>query len=76
MPRLPLESMSVEEKLALMEELWADLCSRAEGMLTPEWHRHILDERAAAVERGEMEYEDFDVAKRRILKEIEKKRES
>ncbi|HEY5297876.1 MAG TPA: addiction module protein [Verrucomicrobiae bacterium] len=42
---LPLEKMSVAEKLQAMEELWADL-SRDKNFESPAWHEKILQERA------------------------------
>ena len=74
MPFLPLETMTLEEKLQAMEELWADLCRKDPHAISPEWHRDVLEEREAALARGEITYEDFDMAKARLLKEIEKNR--
>ncbi len=71
MVHLPLETMSVEEKLQTMELLWADLCSRAEEPASPEWHGEVLAERAAAVARGEEIPEDWEAAKRSIRAAIE-----
>lgn len=42
---LPLEKMTVAEKLQAMEELWADL-SRDENFESPAWHEEVLKERA------------------------------
>jgi hypothetical protein len=67
---LPLDNMSVEEKIQAMESLWNDLCSRADDMVSPSWHGNILAEREHAVERGQEKFEDWDRAKRNIKKEI------
>lgn len=69
MPRLPLDRMSVEEKLELLDELWADLCRVPEDVPIPEWHRAVLAEREAALERGEEEVLDWEEAKARLRKE-------
>ena len=65
---LPLEDMTVEEKLRAMEALWDDLCQRAEGVPTPAWHGKVLMERAAAVERSDESIEDWETAKTNITK--------
>lgn len=70
MARIPIESMSLEEKLEAMELLWDDLCNRAEEVRSPEWHKEVLEERAAAVARGEAEYEDWEDAKERLKREL------
>ena len=60
---LPLEKMSVEEKLQAMESLWDDLCSKAGAMSSPAWHEDVLAERDAMQKRGADEFEDWDSAK-------------
>ena len=68
MHNLPLESMTVEEKLLAMESLWDDLCSREGGVPSPAWHGEVLADRAMAIERGVEIPEDWDSAKREIRK--------
>ena len=67
---IPLEKMSVEEKLQAMESLWDDLCSKAAGVLSPAWHEDVLAERDAMQKRGDDEFEDWDAAKRTIRTKI------
>ena len=67
---LPLNEMSVEEKLQAMEMLWEDLSRREENVPSPDWHDAVLREREAALERGEEEVEDWESAKRRIRSEL------
>lgn len=67
---LPLNEMSVEEKLQAMELLWEDLSRRDENVPSPDWHDAVLQEREAALERGEEEVEDWESAKRRIRTEL------
>jgi hypothetical protein len=57
---LPLEQMTVAEKLQAMEELWADL-SRDENLESPAWHEQILRERA-----GETNFVDWETAKKQL----------
>lgn len=61
---LPLEKMSVEEKLQAMESLWDDLCSKAGGMASPAWHEDVLAEREAMQKRGEDRFDDWEAAKK------------
>ena len=35
---LPLESMSIEEKIQTMESIWEDLCTKADSVPSPPWH--------------------------------------
>ncbi len=49
MPTLPLEKMTVEEKLQVMEELWSDLCCNQNHIPVPQWHKDILDKREKLV---------------------------
>lgn len=67
---LPLKEMTIEEKLEIMEALWDDLSQRADEMPPPAWHGELLAEREAAVARGDEAFEDWDIAKQRIEKEI------
>lgn len=69
MAHLPLESMTIEEKLQAMEELWADICANA-GVEPPEWHRSVVRSRAESAKRGEHAVEDWEAAKKRILEDL------
>ena len=69
MPRLPLDQMTVEEKLELLDELWADLSRKPDDVPSPAWHGEVLAERDAALERGEEEILDWEEAKARLRKE-------
>jgi hypothetical protein len=57
---LPLEKMTVAEKLQAMEELWADL-SRDESFESPAWHEKVLKERA-----GQKNFMDWEAAKKQL----------
>ncbi|MBI2800732.1 MAG: addiction module protein [Gammaproteobacteria bacterium] len=67
---LPLEKMSVEEKLLAMESLWDDLGGKAGVMPSPAWHEGVLTERDAMQQRGDDAFEDWKVAKRNIRNKI------
>lgn len=68
---ISLESMSVAEKLALMERLWEDLSRRPEDVPSPQWHGDVLAERIAAVREGRTNFLDWDGAKRRLRERLE-----
>ncbi len=68
--KLPLNEMSVLEKLQLMEALWADLSRNAESLESPEWHRDILDERERRIASGEARFVDWEKAKADIRKSV------
>ena len=67
---LPLEKMTVEEKLQAMESLWDDLCNRAGVVTTPAWPGDVLAEREAMLGRGEDQFEDWEEAKRNINNQV------
>jgi hypothetical protein len=55
--------LPLAEKLQIMEALWEDLCTQAERIPVPHWHRDLLDERRKAVEEGREELLDWDLIK-------------
>jgi hypothetical protein len=66
---LRLDEMSVPEKLQLMEALWRDLSRREEMIVSPEWHREVLEERERLIASGEARFIDWEQAKAEIRKE-------
>ena len=67
---LPIESMSVAEKLLLMERLWTDLSRRPADIPSPEWHGDVLAEREAAVLEGRTSFVDWTDAKQRLRERL------
>ena len=65
----PLDEMSTEKKLQMMEALWDDLSRNAGDLKPPDWHGEMLKQRAAAVEDGTESIEDWQQARERIEKE-------
>ena len=63
---LPLESMSIEEKIQAMEFIWDDLCKKADSIPSPPWHEKVLTEREEGVKRGEEKLLDWEAAKNNI----------
>ena len=61
---LPLEKMTIEDKIRTMETIWDDLCKNADSIKSPEWHKSILDSRDNALKKGEESADDWDIAKK------------
>lgn len=70
MLEIPVDQMSVEEKLHAMEVIWNDLCRRAKDVPSPAWHQDELAAREAAIERGEQTPVPWEDAKREIRRRI------
>ena len=62
-PSLPLNEMSVEEKLQTMEALWQGLSSKAEALESPAWHEKELRDRERVIESGKSKFIDWETAK-------------
>jgi hypothetical protein len=67
---LPLNEMTVPEKLRLMEALWEDLSRNADGLESPEWHRDVLEERERRIAGGEAHFSEREQAKADIRKRV------
>ena len=67
---LPLENMTVAQKLSTMELLWADLSAQAPDEVSPSWHFEVLAERERRVARGEEKILDWSEAKRLLREEL------
>jgi putative addiction module component (TIGR02574 family) len=61
-----IRDLPLSEKLQIMEALWEDLRSRAEGVPVPEWHKELLDARRKAVEAGQESILEWDEVKRSL----------
>ena len=51
-PILPLNEMSVEEKLQTMEALWQSLSADPAAIESPAWHEEELAERERKIDSG------------------------
>lgn len=63
---LPIDRMTVGEKLMAMEALWDALCRDEQQVPVQEWHKQLLDERQRQIDAGEAEFVDWETAKARI----------
>ena len=65
---LPLDSMSVAEKMEAMETIWSSLCQKPGDVRSPEWHEGVLAERTRRLASGESTVSTWNDAKARLLK--------
>lgn len=63
---LPLEEMSTEEKIQVMESIWDALCKKADSLSSPAWHKDILQEREEMLKNGDDEFVDWEQAQKDI----------
>ena len=63
---IPIESLSLAEKLHLMERLWEELSKHPSSLPSPEWHGDVLAARMAAAKEGKTEFVDWESAKERL----------
>lgn len=67
---LPLEQMTIGDKIRTMEVLWDDLCQHADQLQSPTWHSDVLAERERNILVGESSYEDWSTAKKKIRESL------
>ena len=68
---LPLDQMTVEEKLRAMEAIWRSLSKRDEEVPVPDWHEQVLDERQRQIDAGEARFVSLEEMKQRVRKRTE-----
>lgn len=60
--------MSREEKLLMMEAIWADLSRKDSNVDSPDWHKTTLDETQDRLVAGDEKLMDWEDAKRELRK--------
>lgn len=66
--QIPLDTMTVEEKLRAVEDIWADLRKHTDDIPSPEWHREVLKARERKRTDDSAVFEDWSIVKERIRK--------
>lgn len=56
-------SMSVDERLRMMESIWASFGQEEESIASPDWHGDILAQRKAKLENGAAKFISLDTLK-------------
>lgn len=67
---LPLDKMTLADKLEAMELLWADISRKPAALPSPGWHEDVLDERRRLVAEGKLKFLDWDTAIAELRKEL------
>ena len=67
---LPVDEMTVIEKLQMMEILWEDLSRNTDLIESPDWHRDVLDDRERRIATGEARFLDWEQAKADIRSRV------
>ena len=67
---LPLEKMSIDEKLRALEELTIDLAKREQELPVPQWHLDLLRRREELVQEGKAQYVSLDTFKQMVAEDI------
>jgi hypothetical protein len=67
---LPLNEMSLSEKLRVMEALWEDLSRNSDALDSPAWHETVLQDREKKIAAGEARFTDWEQAKADIRKRV------
>jgi hypothetical protein len=63
---IPLEQMSVEEKLQAIEEIWTDLARKLDQVPSPAWHVDVLQVREQRIAEGRSRFLDIEEAKKAV----------
>ena len=63
---IPLETMSVAEKLQAIEVIWSSLCANPADVSPPEWHGKVLEDRRQRLASGDATVSDWSEAKKRL----------
>jgi hypothetical protein len=67
---LPLDRMTLADKLEAMELLWADISKHPANLPSPAWHKDVLDERRRRVAAGELKFLDWETAVANVRREM------
>jgi len=67
---LPLQKMSVSDKLRALEDIWEDLSRNPKSVPMPAWHADVLKAREKRVRSGAARFTDWTEAKRTIRERV------
>ncbi len=69
--QLPLDQMSFDDKMELINQLWVSVSKQSAEESTPDWQRVLLRERLQRFEEGKEELFDLDEAVDEIERELD-----
>jgi putative addiction module component (TIGR02574 family) len=61
-----IRQLTLPEKFALLESVWAEISIDPNQVEVPEWHKDILDRRDIALKEGQATVLDWEEAKKQI----------
>ncbi len=67
---IPLEQMTVEDKLQAIEEIWTDLAGTPEDIPSPSWHADVLRTREQRISEGTSDFLDIAEAKNAVREQL------
>lgn len=67
---LPLEKMTIEDKLRVMESIWADLSRNEANVPSPDWHGQVLREREERLRSGQEQFMDWEEAMKQLRDQL------
>ncbi len=73
---LPLDRMTLAEKLETMERLWADISRNSFDVPSPAWHKDVLDERRRLVAENKLKFLDWEAAFSQLRQEVHERSSS
>ena len=68
---LPLNTMSTEEKLQVINDLWESIAHAPGEVSSPPWHGEVRVERAKRIEKGCAKFTDWDTAKQEVTDRLQ-----
>ncbi len=64
---ISIETISVAEKVRLLESVWESLCAHATDVQSPDWHHEVLEDRKRRLEDGRATVSTWADAKARLM---------
>lgn len=68
--QLPLDQMTLADKLEVMETLWADLSRNPAELPSPVWHRDVLQERKCLADEGKLKFLDLQTSSAELRNDV------
>jgi len=61
-----IRQMTLPEKFALLETVWAEISTDPDHVAVPQWHKDILDQRDMGLKQGRSAILEWEEAKKQI----------
>ena len=63
---IEIESLSIAQKLELVDRIWSSLDGDRDSIPSPEWHKEVLEERKRRLDSGEATLSPVSEVKKRL----------